>query len=76
MSKIIKAITKAPYQIIINNPELIAIAVTYRGQQYVGISICHPDDADFRSELVGCNIAHMRAIKKAIKDQKEEAYRE
>lgn len=39
------------------------------GKTYCGIAACHPDDFDFESEKVGCNIAYSRAVIQVMQDR-------
>ena len=35
--------------------------IKYKGNEFIGIANCHPDDMDFVSERTGCYIAETRA---------------
>lgn len=41
--------------------------IEYRGNTFKGIAVCHEDDADFKSELVGSDLAYERAYIKLFK---------
>ena len=48
-------------------------SILYHDKSYVGIAQCHPDDDDFKSELVGSNLAYLRAniqLLQGIKNEK------
>lgn len=40
------------------------------GRRYEGKAVCHPEDFDFKNELTGLQIAHMRAVIAFGKDEK------
>lgn len=47
--------------------------IPYNHSEYVGIAVCHPDDEDFKSELIGSELAYSRAcikVLQAIKNEK------
>ena len=41
--------------------------IEYQGNTFKGMAVCHEDDADFKSELVGSNLAYERAYIKLFK---------
>lgn len=52
------------------------VTITVNGENYWGKAYLHPEDADFKSELVGCTIAHMRAITQALVTYRDAAQME
>jgi len=44
----------------------VSIIIQYRGRLYQGVALLHPEDKDFFSEKVGCNIALARARIEAL----------
>lgn len=46
----------------------VSIIIQYQGRIYQGVALLHPEDKDFFSEKVGCNIALSRARIEALRD--------
>jgi hypothetical protein len=47
--------------------------IPYNHSEYIGVAKCHPEDEDFKSELIGSELAYSRAcikVLQAIKNEK------
>ena len=42
------------------------VVVQYKGKNFYGVALLHPDDKEFGSEIMGCSIAEARAVISAI----------
>lgn len=54
----------------------IVVKIKFNGRTFYGYSSCHPDDKNFYSEKVGTTIAHMRAMREAIRFERNKAHTE
>ena len=66
----IKAIYNAPIvgKAVLPDAGEVSIIIQYHGRIYQGVALLHPEDKDFFSEKVGCNIALSRARIEALQD--------
>ena len=46
---------------------LATCRIKYEDQEFIGKAKCHPDDMEFATEFVGCEIARHRAVIKVFK---------
>ena len=49
-------------------------SILYNDTEYVGVAQCHPDDDDFKSELIGSELAYLRACLKVLQGTKREKW--
>ena len=49
------------------NTGYAACSIKYEDQEFIGEAKCHPDDMEFATEFVGCEIARNRAAIKIFK---------
>lgn len=66
----VTAIYKAPVvgKAVLPDAGEVSIIIQYQGRIYQGVALLHPEDKDFFSEKVGCNIALSRARIEALAD--------
>lgn len=57
------------------NTGIATCIITYNNVNFIGQAHCHPDDADFQSELTGSFIAELRANIKCLKFMKNHEIR-
>lgn len=74
----VTAIYKAPVvgKAVLPDAGEVSIIIQYQGRIYQGIALLHPEDKDFFSEKVGCNIALSRARIEALVDTLHETRQE
>ena len=51
-------------------------SILYKDIEYVGTAQCHPDDTDFKSQLIGSELAYLRACLKVLQGLKKEKWTE
>ena len=44
----------------------ITVTIKYQGEEFIGVAVCHSDDEEFFSPIVGGTIAHYRAMESAL----------
>ena len=42
----------------------ITVTIKYQGEEFIGVAVCHSDDEEFFSPIVGSHLAHLRAVRK------------
>ena len=45
--------------------------IKIRGNQYIGVAQCHPDDMDMVNQKTGENIAYHRAVMEMLRDERK-----
>ena len=48
--------------------------IHYHDKKFIGVAQCHPDDEDFKSELVGSELAYLRASVRVMQEIKNEKW--
>lgn len=66
VKKLINVLEAIPIETYKVNDITYVVEITYEKNKYIGTAYCHPDDAEFRSDLIGYHIAYLRAVKKVL----------
>ena len=66
VKKLISILNEIPINTYKVSDNTYVVEIKYEDNTYVGTSHCHPDDEEFKSEIVGFHIAYLRAVKKVL----------
>lgn len=66
VKKLINVLEAIPIETYQVNDNTYVVEINYEKNKYVGTAYCHPDDIEFKSDLVGYHIAFLRAAKKVL----------